>query len=362
MVVYIRRLAVEKKGWLDDRSFQEGVALCQVIPGATAIQTAGYVGLKTGGIAGAAASFIGFGLPAFLLMTLFSIIYLKTSNLPIFLSLFGGLEALIVAIVANATISFGRNTLKNWKSVVIAVGSASLFALKLHPVIVILFAGFSGYFLNRTGQSPSLVKPGSHAPLRYFRPIVVVLLVATVALTLLYFLRRDLFFLGILMFRIDIFAFGGGFASIPLMFHEIVEVRGWLDSQTFMDGIVLGQVTPGPIVITATFIGYMFQQFPGAIVATICIFLPSFLMLVTILPFFERLKSSAAFNSVIKGILASFVGLLLTVTVRFALETSWNLPHILLAVLALAALIKKIDLLWVVGVGAIFSILVHFIQ
>jgi len=155
--------------------------------------------------------------------------------------------------------------------------------------------------------------------------------------------------------RIDLFAFGGGFASVPLMYHEIVEVRQWTDSATFLNGISLGQVTPGPIVVTATFIGYLLYGPLGGILATISIFLPSFLLVIGIAPYFDRLRSSAYFDRVIQGVLCSFVGLLLTVTIRFALNVHWDIVHILVSVGALAALLLKVDILWVVLAGILLS-------
>jgi chromate transporter len=159
------------------------------------------------------------------------------------------------------------------------------------------------------------------------------------------------------MFRIDLFAFGGGFASVPLMFHEIVEVRHWIDGQTFMNGIVLGQVTPGPIVITATFVGFLLGGPIGGVIATVGIFLPSFILVVGISPYFDQLRTSPSFNKAIGGVLCSFVGLLLTVTIRFALNVHWDISHILLASAALIALLRKIDILWVVVVGTIISVI-----
>jgi chromate transporter len=160
------------------------------------------------------------------------------------------------------------------------------------------------------------------------------------------------------MFRIDLFAFGGGFASVPLMFHEVVEVRSWLDAPTLLNGIALGQVTPGPIVITATFIGYLLKGLPGGLIATICVFLPSFMMVVGTVPDFDRLRSSPYFKKVITGIFCSFVGLLLTVTIRFALDIPWDLPRTLLTIAAFVALILKLDILWVVLIGTAISLIV----
>jgi chromate transporter len=160
------------------------------------------------------------------------------------------------------------------------------------------------------------------------------------------------------MFRIDLFAFGGGFASVPLMFYEIVQVRSWLDGPTLLNGIVLGQITPGPIVITATFVGYLLKGPLGGLIATSCVFLPSFTMVVGVVPYFDRLRSSPYFKKVITGILCSFVGLLLTVTIRFALDIPWDLPRALLTVAAFVALNLKVDILWIILIGTVISLIV----
>lgn len=109
-----------------------------------------------------------------------------------------------------------------------------------------------------------------------------------------------------------------GFVSVPLMFHEIVEVRAWMDSSALLNGIVLEQVTPGSVVITATFIGYLLHGFIGGLIATISVFLPSFMMVIGSVPYFDRLRILPYFNKIICGILCSFIGLLLTVAFRFA--------------------------------------------
>jgi chromate transporter len=142
------------------------------------------------------------------------------------------------------------------------------------------------------------------------------------------------------------------------MFHEIVKVRQWMDSSTFLNGIALGQVTPGPIVITATFIGYMLYGIPGGLVATLGIFSPSFLMVVGVTPYFDRLRTLPYFNRAMSGILSSFVGLLLTITVRFASDVQWDLPRLLFACATLVALLLKVDILWVVLIGTALSVAV----
>lgn len=352
MIAYIRKMAVEKNHWLDDPSARDGIALCQTIPGATAMQMSAYVGLRAKGVAGAAASFIGFGLPAFLFMMILSALYAKTHTMPSVVSIFNGLQTIVVALVAHATLSFGRTSIKNWKNVMNAILAALLFGLKVNPILVIVIAAILGTVLYARQLHVPVVNPTGqvHTSKSSF-----LLLSATgIGFGLLYLIDRTLFELAALMFRIDLFAFGGGFASVPLMFYETVEVRSWLDGPTLLNGIVLGQITPGPIVITATFIGYLLHGLLGGLIATASVFLPSFMIVVGIVPYFDRLRRSPHFKKVITGILCSFVGLLLTVTLRFGFEIHWDLSRILLAIAALAALILKVDILWVVlGGGAI---------
>jgi chromate transporter len=123
-----------------------------------------------------------------------------------------------------------------------------------------------------------------------------------------------------------------------------------------MDGIALGQVTPGPIVITATFVGYLLYGLVGSLVATIAMFAPSFLLLTVTAPVFDKLKASRYFSGVTKGILASFVGLLLFVTVKFALAVPWDIIKAIFGFTALTALFMKVDILHVVLIGTVISV------
>jgi chromate transporter len=161
--------------------------------------------------------------------------------------------------------------------------------------------------------------------------------------------------MALLMSKVDLLAFGGAFGSVPLMFHEVVEARGWMDAPTFLSGIALGQFTPGPIVITATFVGYLLYGIPGALVATLAVFSPSFILLIGTAPWFDRLRSSPMFTRAIRGILCSFVGLLFTVTIRFAMNIEWGWLQVLLAAGAFIALVWKVDLLWVIVAGVAIS-------
>jgi len=358
MVAYIREMAVDRKGWLNARTFDDGVALCQAVPGATAMQTAAYVGLRVRGVAGAAASFVGFGLPAFGLMLALSAVYARIHNLPAVVSAFGGLQAIVVAIVANAAVSFGRTTVKHRRHALITALAVALFGWGITPFLVVVLAALLGFWLlsDQRSVGPAVTVP---APMPHTtKPVMFILGTAAALLTALYQLNRQLYELAAMMLRIDLFAFGGGFASVPLLFNEVVRVRQWLDGPALLDGIVLGQVTPGPIVITATFVGYSLQGAIGAVVGTLGVFLPSFLIVVAAAPHFDRLRTSPIFARLIGGALCSFPGLLVIVTSHFAQSVRWDVPRLLLALVAFVALRLGANIFWVVVVGTGLSLIV----
>jgi len=358
MIAHIREMSVKRNKWLTEETFKDGVVICQSLPGATAMQMAAYVGLRARGVRGAIASYAGFGLPAFLLMLALAVFYSGSRELPLVVSLFQGLQVMVVAIVANATFHFGRDIGKKPEDLVLAGVAAALFWVGVSPFAVIVGAAIAGVFLFKDPALPpsSAKKEGDAGKVP--RPIVVFMILACTGVVGLYFADRKLYRLAVIMLRIDLFAFGGGFASLPLMFHEIVNAMGWIDGKTFMDGIALGQVTPGPIVITATFVGYLVRGFPGALVATAAIFTPSFVVLVAATPFFDRLKSAKYFSGTTRGILASFVGLLFYMTIRFAVAVPWEPSKVLFGIAVVFALARKMNILHVVLIGSALSIVI----
>lgn len=356
MVAYIRDLAVEKKKWLDGKTFQEGIALAQAIPGATAMQVAAYVGLKTRGIIGGLVSFMAFGFPAFLLMLILSYLYAKTHTIPEVISVFTGLQVIVVAIVANAFLSFAKPVIKSKGETLVALFSFILFLLKVNPFLIIIACFiFSQLIFN--DKTCSYNKSAKKINLR---GILNLLFIVFVGLIFLYSFDKSLFRISIIMMKIDFFAFGGGYASLPLMLHEFVDRLHWIDGKTFMDGIALGQVTPGPIVITATFVGYLLKGYLGCTVATISVFTPSFIMMALASEISEKIKDSNIFIRAKRGLLASFSGLLLFATIKFFQSIDWNLLKISMVLISFFALFKRVNILYVVFIGIIIS--VFFIQ
>jgi chromate transporter len=361
MVSYIRRLAVTRKHWLSDDDFRHGVALCQAVPGATSMQCAAYVGLRVRGLPGALAGYLGFGLPAFLLMLSLSMAYRRAVQFHVVIAILAGLRALVVALVVNAAWSFGRSSVQGFREAAICLATAVLFYLGGSPFLIIVAAGLAGAVLLRPSQPVARVYVSQISqPTTIWRSLcapALLLVIGAVLLVSLRFQDRRLAALGLVMMKVDLFAFGGGFSSVPLMFREVVDARGWMSAHVFMDGIALGQVTPGPIVITATFVGHQLAGIAGALVGTASIFLPSLIIVTLAEPWFIRFHSAPVFQRVSQGLVLSFVGLLASVAIHFAGLTPWNAPAGIIATLGLAALICGIDVLWVVLAGAVASAL-----
>ena len=355
MVVYIEDLAVRRNKWLDEDTFRNGVVLCQSVPGAIAMQMAAYVGLKTRGTAGGILSYLGFGLPAFVFMTILTYLYTKFYTLQQVVALFAGLKIIVVAIIVNAASSFGKNAIKDYRDVLIALASAVLLWAGISPFLVIIGAAVAGFLLFRDVTKGNDIANEKHdfSGLRY---IIAIIALLCAGMVFLYYVHNGLMQIAAVMLKIDLFAFGGGFAALPLMLHQVVDVKGWIDSKTFMDGIALGQITPGPIIITATFIGYLLYGLAGALVSTMAIFTPSLLIILLTAPFFDRLKGSHLFLRASRAILATFIGLLLFVAIKFAFSVLWTIPAIAIGIMAFVALFKKIHVLYVVFVCAIISI------
>jgi len=358
IVPHIRTMIVDRKGWVDGHTFDSGNALAQVVPGAISVQVAAFVGLQVRGLAGAAAASAGYILPAFLFMLGLSALYERWHDTAGVAAGFSGMRAVVIAILGHAALVSARTYLKNRTAICIAGIAALLFGLHANPVPVILGSGIAGWLALAAAGCPQEAT-GVQQKQSWLRQALVLLCAVAAGFGLLYLVDKQLFPLALLMFKIDLFAFGGGYTSVPLMFHEIVEVRAWLSSPTLLDGIALGQFTPGPIVITATFIGYLLRGVTGAAAATACIFLPSFLIVVLLSPCIDRLRRRKGFNGFMQGILCSFAGLLFSTVLHFSRHMDWTLGHVLLASGSFAALYARIPIIIVVlgGIAAALLLL-----
>ena len=363
MISHIKEMAVNKNGWVKEGEFMRGLALCQLIPGATMVQMVTYIGYRVTGIWGALTAAVAFVLPAFLALLILSAIYFRFHSLWFVEALFKGLGAIVVAIILNACITFGRSILKDWKVVLIAVLSFFAFFFKWNFVLIFVLAAAAGLLLRpripTTKTAPSVEAPRGVAKNREYLAIGLLAVFICLALALSYLVDPKIANLSLNLSKIGALAFGGGFTAIPLIQYEMVDRFQWLSTKEFLDGIALGQVTPGPILITATFVGYKVANLLGAFMATLGVFFPSFFILVLLIPYHDRLRGVERVRMMEQGVLGSFIGMLALVLFNFGKTSLVDIPRILMAAAAFFVIYKKISLPYILLAGGLLSILIY---
>jgi len=355
----MKKMIVKDLGWLKEPEFMQGIALCQLIPGATFVQMSAYIGYRLRGIGGALACMAGFVLPAFFLMLILSAIYFRFGDLWVVQSLFKGLAPIIVAIVLDAFINFGKPMAKDWKTILIVGLAFAGFVLHMNIVLVFVIAGALALLMRLAVSEKALPSPTPSGTRKRNAPYLLGLAAIIITLFVVcYFLNEQLFYLALIMAKVGALAFGGGFTTIGLIQLDVVERFQWVSTKEFLDGIVMGQITPGPIVITATFLGYKLAGFLGAAMATVAIFSSDFFILSLLMPYYDRLRGIKTVRIMEQGILAAFVGMLGLVLYNFGRTTFVDIPSVLFAAGAFIALLKKVDVAYILAAGAILSILI----
>jgi chromate transporter len=339
--------------WLSEEEMNDGLAMVQLYPGPLMVDFAAYVGYKLRGVMGATLATIGFILPAFVLMIVLSALYFAAGDLPWVRLLFVGLEALVVGVLFNVTLDMGGRNIQTRTQAVIMLLAFTALLLKANAVFIVLIALALGAWLIRpvAGKNAGAGKPSPKVEpvsAKRWAAIGVVVAVILGVVVFSWSLQSEIGGLALSLFKIGAVAFGNGSAIIPLIQAEAVDTHHWMALNQFADGVALGQITPGPFLITATFIGYKLAGFWGGLLATFAIFSPSFAMTLIFTEIFVRIGNLKPVRGALAGVMASFVGLLAVVVLQLggvALKTPAAFA------LAGAAFVAvrwfKIDILWV---------------
>ncbi len=350
MVVESKKQVVRRKGWLQEQEVLNGLALAQFLPGATYATFAVFLGYRIRKLQGAIVSFLGFILPPFTMMLVLAYLYFRYSDIPLVLTLLRGLQAIVVALITNAVWDLAKLVLKGWEAFLILVISLTISWVN-HNIFLNLFsAGLLSIGLYRPWRNKDnqCENKNDHNNDHYWREVIVIFSVLFTILAMSAF-NPLLVKLEMVFFKIGLLVFGNGFTMIPLIQQEVVNVYHWLDDSQFRVGIALGQITPGPVVITATFVGYKVLGLLGALAATIGIFAPSFLLVVLVMPFYQRLREHAWVKVIFNGVLVSFVGLMIIVLFNMSKQSLVDPLTIYFALFALISLrVWKVNVLWVV--------------
>jgi len=340
---------VKRRQWTTREEFLEGLAVCNLLPGPTSTQLSIYLGYLYGGIVGGLVSGSCFIAPAFVMVLILSWAYIQYGALPAVGALFVGIGPVVVAIIVNTLYRSSKTALTTFSGWCIGILACVFTVLPILPlsfnlVTILLLSGLAGMLLYGRVQASAPTptqeneQPKSQTTARSF-----VLTPLLAVKTLLYALPTTvtgLFTLSLVFVKIGLLMFGGGLVIAPLLQQELVNGPHWITTRQLLDGLALGQLTPGPVTVVATFAGYAASGVPGAIVATVSIFLPSFILVLSLTPLLRRIRNAPLARAFLKGITAGALGAIAAAAIllgRLAFVDAWTIA---IAVVSLILLLR----------------------
>ena len=396
VLAQIRTLTVRKRGWITDSEFAEAVALAQSLPGTSAGNSVTYIGLRLRGWRGAVVAMSGFILPSMLMMVALAILYKHVHNLSGSESFFHGLNGAVVALIVVTAWRMGKNILtRRWQWVLAVLAFLAVAVLEATVLEVVFASGLIGIYIDAFGErqlsrwralSTIVARRRTYIRTRLvrqrrtrfdasppqetdeepeaerevsttFRSIGVFALAMPLIAKLGLLITLSAIFL-----RIGSVTFGGGLVMVPLIESEVVNTHHWLTHQEFADAFALGQITPGPVLITATFVGYRVAGTVGALLATVSIFLPAFLMTIAAASSLRRFRNNKQVQSFLQGVAPAVVGLLVAAALsvgRSGIHTWVGLTIMLLAIFTLVR--YRPNPFWVIFGGGVLRLLIGMV-
>jgi chromate transporter len=362
LISVVQNYVVERRRLLSHEEMLDGISLATILPGPIAFNVVAYVGYKLRGPAGALTTTIAVTLPTFLLILILSYGYFTWGEIPSVNKFFQGFIPAVSALIVASVWNMGRKALKGLPEALIAAVACGLligFGGFFITLGIIIFAGVVGVLQFREPvEKPALAESNDNARDKERGKRLYSSAVLPVITTAAPFFSTDLLMAGKLMLTfagMSLLLFGGGFVFIPLIQEIVVDGQGWVTHQEFIDGIALGQVTPGPILISAAFIGYKMAGLLGATAATIGIFTPPALVMVICSRYLERIKRSRLVKAAMRGIRSGVIGMIMAAAYVVASTAQPNVISLVIFVTALFALLKfKLEVVWIIpGAGLI---------
>jgi chromate transporter len=353
----------ERREWISKQEFVEGLALVNMLPGPGATQLGIFIGHAKAGLAGGILAGVCFVLPAFLIMLALAATYVAFGTLPTMRNAFYGIGPVVVGIFAASVYRLGKATIREHSQIAIAAAAAILMLFTPVGLVMTLMAagcvGIALFHSRRIGliALAALVAVFSAHYLIDILPIWFIIPTAD-------FPERSnailpsLWVLGAFFFKVGAFTFGGGLSMLAFMQEQVVNQFGWLTPQEFVDGLALGQLTPGPILMLAAFIGFKLAGAMGAAVAASAIFLPSFLMMLSVLPLLRKLKELQWLRAFMRGVGPAVIGALAVSLAQMAPHAAPDVfTWVLLALTIGIILLRNVGPLPIMAGGGVIGLL-----
>lgn len=334
----------EKRGWLSKERFLEGLALVNMLPGAAATQLGIFIGYQRAGWRGGVLAGLCFVLPAFAIMLTLTVLYSAFGALPAARDAFYGLGPVVLGIFVVAVIRLGRVALNGASQVAIGVAAALLVALTpLGIISTLLLAGCAGlalYHSRSRGLYAALVVAALTGVYHWALPSAVTVEISAAASEG----APRLWDIGAFFFKVGAFTFGGGITVLAFAQEQLVNQLHWLTPQEFLDGLALGQLTPGPILMLAAYVGYKLAGIAGAIIGAFTIFAPAFFLMLSVVPVMARVRQLAWIKSAMRAIGAAVIGVISVSLLRMAPHAAPDAFTAALALLTVAGMLA-----WKIG-------------
>ena len=352
LVGYMHRDLVEQRQWISGADYKEGLTLAQLMPGPLAAQLAIYLGYVHYGITGATLAGVAFVLPSFLMVLALGAAYVAYGGLTWMQAVFYGVGAAVIGIIALSaykltTKSIGKDKLL-WA--IYLVAAVVTIVTESEIVWVFLIAGVLAWFVK---APPAWLQRSGSAPMVALLPTACALGTATDWPVLA---KIGLFFA-----EAGAFVFGSGLAIVPFLYGGVVNEYHWLNERQFVDAVAVAMITPGPVVITVGFIGYLVAGFPGAVVAALATFLPCYLFTIIPAPYFRKHGKKPAIVAFVDGCTAAAIGTITGAVVVLGRRSITDWPTLAIFAIALVVLwkAKKIPEPIIVAAAAVVGLIVY---
>jgi chromate transporter len=327
---YMQRDLVERRGWISRKDYLEGLALAQLAPGPLAAQLAIYLGWVRAGVSGATLVALAFVLPSFVMVLVLSALYVRFGGLAWMQGAFYGIGAAVIAIIARSAFKLTRLTLSRdaWLWTVFVVNAAMTAWTESEIIWVFVLSGVLTWLVKArlsraTAHGIALAGvpwlfTGIHGP-------------AT---------EGALWKIGLYFAEAGAFVFGSGLAIVPFLYGGVVRDFHWLSDRQFLDAVAVAMITPGPVVITVAFIGYLVAGPAGAAVAAIAVFLPCYLLVIIPAPFYRRFAGNQSLKAFVDGVTAAATGAIAGAAIVLGKRSIFDIQTVVIFAVTLALLLK----------------------